>query len=347
MPTKASELMKQYPCLSAASVGIMLVMDMMGEKIGGEEASVLLFQETTENMRKGVVVGNNGLQATLEKLKCEKTNMGAGISPAGQIANIQEELSTWGKFLKFLKSLLLIIVIITLTVILNAIIPGLGSILALAILSYVMFGQAIMELLINAGAIDRQNAVVEFLQEWGEMLNPAVIFLDFVISLTIEGLHAAGAIDDEQYERGMALSSMIAGILFTVIVLVASIAISVLSGGAASGTTAATTAKLAADIAQIAATVVMAIVTITNGVYTILRGIEMIHNAKVMEEVSKIKAFLESLEKSLQTIMETLNTMVENLNNDVEVMGSEFSRMSDMVSREGDINLGIARRVTI
>jgi hypothetical protein len=331
-PETASELMAQYPNLSLASIGIMLMVDMSYEKMEAEYATVELLRQTSKKMREDIISGNNNLLKAIEKIGEDNTNKKAGIGPSGKI--VADNASFWDKAWKWLVAIAVLLVVAF-----AQFIPYLGQILLICLIAAIMFGSQVINLLINVGVINENSQIAKDIAEICSLLNPIYLVLDILLTVTIIILEKTGAISKEQAQKARIIGAIVIQILAIVIMIIASIVATVFTGGAA-------TPAIVANLMMLL-NAISAILGIANSIFTILKSVKQLQLADAVFECDKMKAALESMRVVMQNLTSTIDLMTQALKSDSDTVTMEFSNMAEIVKRESDTKASIARNITI
>jgi hypothetical protein len=333
-PQTASELMAQYPNLSLASIGVMLMIDMSYEKMAAEYETVELLRQTSKKMRADIIKGNDNLLKAIQTIGRENTNKNAGTGPSGKI--ITDNETFWDKAWKWLVAIVILIVVILAQVLL----PGIGQILLVCLIAAMMFGSQTINLLINAGVIDENSKIANDIAEICALLNPIYLILDIAVTSTIYLLESTGAISKKEAARAKVIGELVVQIASAVIMIIAAIVLTVVTMG---GATPATVASVISSIASI----ISAAMGIVNGIFSIIKAVRQLALADEIFECDKVKAILESIRAALQNLTGMIDFMIQALKTNTDTMTIEFANMSEIIKREFDTKASIARNITI
>jgi cell division protein ZapA (FtsZ GTPase activity inhibitor) len=332
-PQSASELIAEYPNLSLASIGIMLMINMVYEKMEAENEAIEFLRRTSKKMRQNIIDGNNNVLKAIQAIGEENTNKHAGIGPSGAIKTDNESL--WDKAWKWLVAIAILVVAALVAIF----VPG-GALLALGIIMVLMISAQIINLLINTGAINENSKIARDIADIFSLLNPIYLALDMVSTFVIEILEGTGAISHEEAKRGRMIAALVVQIASAIIMIIVSIAIAVVTFGTA-------TAPAAASIAMAVANIITAVLGLVNGVFGIVKAVRQLELADEVFECEKLAAVIEAIKMALQNLTSTIDSMIQALKSDFDDVSTAFTGMTEIVKREYDTKASIARNITI
>jgi hypothetical protein len=333
-PQTASELMAQYPNLSLASIGLMLMVDIAYEKMAAEYETVELLRQTSKKMRQNIINGNNAFLKAIQKIGQDNSNKNAGIGPSGKIVGVNASL--WDKIWKWLVAIAVLVVV----ALAQFFLPGIGQVLLVCLMAVIMFGSNVINLLINAGVISENSRIANDLSEIFSLLNPIYLILDIASTLIIYGLEKSGKISKKQADQARMIAAIVVQVLAAIIMIIGALALMYFTAGAA-------TPVSAASIAMAVASVVSAVMSLVNSGFAIARAVRQLELVDEVFECDKLRAVVESIKMMLQNLTNTIDFMIQALKSDLDVVTMEFSNMAEIIKREGDIKASIARNITI
>lgn len=346
----ASDLMQRYPNLPLAALGMLLMNDMVAEKMQASNETMRLQRLSATMSRQTLIDKNN---AALESLRGMESNYNAGTSPSGATISISKEQRElieeaelpwykrlWKKIVRFLIKIVTIIVVVLVTLVA----PMLGALLVLGLLVAIMFGSQIVQLLINAKIIKEGSELASKLNDLINFLTPFSTIVDLAVSIVTEIVIACDKDNAKKHlERAKLATTILTEAAFALAMVAASVAIGVVTGGAGAGASIAGIVNVVSSIASI----IGAVLSIVNGVFNIINGVRALKNAEKMFTYKMLMNVIDNIRHYIETLQAAINDIIENMNQDLSVLKTGWDQASQLIKAEGETKIGIARNISI